>query len=101
MVALRRLTAEVAQGGRLRDGLAAEDRVSEVRGEGLLIGVSLSTEKAPEVVASAQERGWIVNATGPRTLRLAPPLILDEADARAFVTALPAILSAAGQPNQN
>lgn len=82
-------------GRRLRDGLAAEDRVSEVCGEGLLIGVSLSTEKAPEVVASAQERGWIVNATTPDRVRLAPPLVLTEADAEAFLAAWPDILDGA------
>ena len=82
-------------GRRLRDGLGAEDRVREVRGAGLLVGLSLTSDNAPDVVASAQERGWIVNATTPDRIRLAPPLVLTEADADAFVAAWPDILDGA------
>ncbi len=82
-------------GRRVREGLGAEDRVTEVRGEGLLIGVSLTSERAPDVVTSAQERGWIVNATTPDRVRLAPPLVLTDADADAFVAAWPDILDGA------
>ncbi len=82
-------------GRRLREGLGAEDRVREVRGAGLLVGLSLTSDNAPDVVASAQERGWIVNATTPDRIRLAPPLVLTEADADAFVAAWPDILDGA------
>ncbi|MFC6258886.1 hypothetical protein ACFP5Z_17715, partial [Kocuria oceani] len=44
---------------------------------------------------AAREAGFIVNATGPATLRLAPPLILTEEQARTFLEALPGILSTA------
>ncbi|WIK83138.1 acetylornithine transaminase [Micrococcus lylae] len=97
-------------GAALGDGLRAVDSVTEVRQYGLWLGVDLAADAvrplpdagpAPAVVRAALEGGWIVNATGPRTLRLAPPLILDEADARDFVAALPTILSAAGQPTEN
>ncbi len=82
-------------GRRLREGLGAEARVAEVRGEGLLIGISLTSDKAPDVVTAAQERGFIVNATTPDRVRLAPPLVLTDADADAFVAAWPAILDGA------
>lgn len=97
-------------GAVLAAGLSALDSVAEVRQYGLWLGVDLAEDAvhpvpdggpAPAVVRAALEGGWIVNATGPRTLRLAPPLILDEATARDFVDALPEILSAAGQPTEN
>ena len=42
--------------------------------------------------------GFILNATGPSTIRLAPPLVLTEADAQALIDAWPAILDASEVP---
>ncbi len=39
--------------------------------------------------------GFLVNAVGPDTLRLVPPLVLTERQADAFVAALPGALDAA------
>ncbi|KAJ1684312.1 hypothetical protein LUZ63_020605 [Rhynchospora breviuscula] len=83
-----------AVGARLRDGLD-HPHVAEVRGEGLLIGISLDAEVAPAAVAAAQDAGFIINATGPDRVRLAPPLVLTEADAESFLAAWPAILDVA------
>lgn len=83
-------------GQKLRDGLAADPRVTEVRGEGLLIGLDLSAERSADVVAAAQAAGFIVNAPTPHRIRLAPPLVLTEADAAAFLEAWPGILDQAG-----
>ncbi|GAB3194849.1 acetylornithine transaminase [Nocardioides hungaricus] len=83
-------------GQKLRDGLAADPRVTEVRGEGLLIGLDLSEERAAEVVAAAQRAGFIVNSATPRRIRLAPPLVLTADDANAFLAAWPGILDEAG-----
>ena len=82
-------------GERLRAGLAADPRVTQVRGEGLLIGIELSTACAAEVFTAALEAGFIVNNPTPTAIRLAPPLVLTEADADAFVAAWPAILDTA------
>ncbi|GAA1144211.1 acetylornithine transaminase [Nocardioides aquiterrae] len=82
-------------GQKLRDGLAADPRVTEVRGEGLLIGLDLSAESAADVVAAAQEAGFIVNSPTPSRIRLAPPLVLTEDDVNAFLAAWPGILDAA------
>jgi acetylornithine aminotransferase len=84
-----------ALGRRLRDGLV-EPRVTEVRGTGLLVGLTLAEPKAPDVVAAAQDAGFIINATTPERIRLVPPLVLTDADADAFVRAWPGILDAAG-----
>jgi acetylornithine/N-succinyldiaminopimelate aminotransferase len=82
-------------GHKLRDGLAADPRVAEVRGEGLLIGLDLTEERAAEVAAAALAAGFIVNNATPRRIRLAPPLVLTDDDAAAFLAAWPAILDRA------
>jgi acetylornithine aminotransferase len=79
-------------GQKLRDGLAADARVTEVRGEGLLIGLDLVTDASADVAAHALERGFIINNPTPGRIRLAPPLVLTEADADAFLAAWPGIL---------
>ncbi len=83
-------------GERLRDGLAGDARVTEVRGVGVLVGCTLAEGKAPAVVAAAQEAGWIINATGPDRVRLAPPLVVTDADVDGFLQAWPGLLDAAG-----
>jgi acetylornithine/N-succinyldiaminopimelate aminotransferase len=82
-------------GQKLRDGLAADPRVIEVRGEGLFIGLDLAADVSAEVAAAALEAGFIVNNPTPRRIRLAPPLVLSADDADAFLTAWPAILDEA------
>ncbi len=66
--------------------------VAGVRGEGLLIGIQLAGEFAPRAVAAALDAGFIVNAAAPNVIRLAPPLILTEAQVSEFTGALPKIL---------
>jgi acetylornithine aminotransferase len=83
-------------GQKLRDGLAADPRVTEVRGEGLLIGLDLAEAKSAEVFAAALAAGFIVNNPTPSRIRLAPPLVLSEPDAAALLEAWPAILDKAG-----
>jgi acetylornithine/N-succinyldiaminopimelate aminotransferase len=78
-------------GDLLREGVATDSRVTAVRGRGLLVGIDVDVD-APRVVASARSHGYIVNATGPGTVRLAPPLVLGEDEAERFLAAWPAIL---------
>ena len=82
-------------GEHLRAGLATIDGVTEVRGEGLLIGFDLDDDVAPAVVTAGLDAGFIVNSPGPRTIRLAPPLILTTEQADRFLAALPALLQTA------
>ncbi len=84
-----------ALGQRLRDGLAADPRVTEVRGEGLLIGLDLSADVSADVVAAAQSAGFILNNPTPSRIRLAPPLVLTADDVDAFLAAWPSILDEA------
>lgn len=90
------LARAVEVGERLRGALSEDARVTDVRGLGVLVGLTLAEAKAPAVVAAAQEAGWIINATGPDRVRLAPPLVVTDADVDAFVAAWPGLLDAAG-----
>jgi acetylornithine/N-succinyldiaminopimelate aminotransferase len=67
-------------GLRLAAGLQELPHVLEVRGRGLMLACEVDVP-APDVVRRAllQQR-LIVNATGPTTVRLLPPLIIEEAD---------------------
>jgi acetylornithine/N-succinyldiaminopimelate aminotransferase len=82
-------------GHKLRDGLAADPRVTEVRGEGLFVGLDLAADRSAELAAAALTAGFIVNNATPRRIRLAPPLVLTEDDAAAFLAAWPGILDSA------
>ena len=66
-----------------------------MRGEGLLVGISLDDELAAGVVQAAQDAGFILNMCTPDRVRLAPPLVLTEQDADEFLAAWPAILATA------
>jgi acetylornithine aminotransferase len=91
----RLLEHATALGRRLREGLAADPRVAEVTGAGLLIGIVLSEPRAAEVAAAALKAGYIVNNATPDRIRLAPPLVLTTDDAEAFLRAWPAVLEEA------
>ena len=69
--------------------------VGELRGRGLLIGIGLTEPVATHVVAEAMRGGLIVNAANDSTIRMAPPLIIDDADvdefAERFTRALDAV----------
>jgi acetylornithine aminotransferase len=79
-------------GQRLRDGLAGDPRVTEVRGRGLLVGLDLSEPRSARVVAAALAHGFIVNNPTPERVRLAPPLVIGHDDVDAFLAAWPGIL---------
>ena len=56
---------------------ALGDRITEIRGRGLMIGVQLAKPNARNVLLDAMERGLIVNAVGDSILRLLPPYIVN------------------------
>ncbi len=89
------LTSALSLGERIREGLASDSRVTETRGEGLLIGLELDGDYAPQVVAAARAAGFLVNAPTPTRIRLAPPLIISPEQVDALVAAWPAILDKA------
>ena len=54
----------------------------------------LTEPVAAAVADAALAAGFVINAPRPDVLRLAPPLIVADADLDAFVAALPALLDA-------
>ena len=85
-------------GDRLARGIEAlgSPLVSHVRGVGLWLGVVLTAPVAAAVEGAAREAGFLLNAPAPDVLRLAPPLVLTEAQVDAFLEALPGVLSQVG-----
>ena len=67
-------------GERLREALADLPGVTAVRGRGLMVAFDLDGVSGPDLVKRALlEQRLVVNATGPQTVRLLPPLIVGEA----------------------
>jgi acetylornithine aminotransferase len=66
--------------------LALVQGVTEVRGAGLLIGLTLEKQVAKSVVKKCQELGALINAPGDSTIRLAPALNVSMKQAEKFVT---------------
>jgi acetylornithine/N-succinyldiaminopimelate aminotransferase len=68
--------------------------VGDVSGAGLHIGIGLTRPVSAGVAAAARDAGFLVNNATPERIRLAPPLVLTEAQAGEFLAALPGILGA-------
>jgi predicted acetylornithine/succinylornithine family transaminase len=86
-----------AAGTRLADGLGALPGVVSVRGAGLLLAAQLETPVAQEAAAAALARGLLVNAVRPDALRVAPPLLVSDADIDTALGILRDVLSDALQ----
>ena len=65
----------------LREQLGGFPGVAEIRGQGLMIGIELDRPCA-ELVGQALEAGLLINVTMDNVIRLLPPLIMNEAEAR-------------------
>lgn len=90
------LTHVTELGALLRDGLLADARVTEVRGTGLMLGLTLSDDvDTAKVVDAAIAQGVILNVPRPGRVRLVPPLVLTVDDAERFLAAFAQALDAA------
>jgi acetylornithine/N-succinyldiaminopimelate aminotransferase len=68
-------------GERFRDGLTGLEQIEEVRGRGLMVGVTVSDGiDASDVAERALEAGLVINVPGPSMLRFLPPLVIDEGE---------------------
>jgi acetylornithine aminotransferase len=81
------------QGAYLMQELALIPGVAEVRGAGLLLGIELENLKSSDVVAALQKEGVLVNAANPTTIRLAPALIVTDAQIKKFITIFKKVMS--------
>jgi predicted acetylornithine/succinylornithine family transaminase len=71
--------------------------VQTVRGEGLLLAIDLTVDRAPDVVRLGIDEGVLLNATGPNTVRLAPALTVTEAEAEEALDKLGRALARLGE----
>jgi 4-aminobutyrate aminotransferase len=103
----------VTMGARLRTGMeslaARHDCIGEVRGVGLMVGVEFvkdrrTREPAPDVVGKlvqgAFHRGLLLLGAGKSTLRLAPPLVVDEYDVDTALGMIDEELAVAGRESR-
>ena len=81
-------------GARLMEGLAALDGVGEVRGSGLMVGVSLADGlDAGEVAARALDAGLVLNVPASGMLRFLPPLVIATEDVDSALAILRDVLA--------
>lgn len=81
------------QGVYLMQELAVIPGVSEVRGAGLLLGIELENLKAADIAKALQNEGVLVNAANATTIRLAPALIVTDAQLKKFVSIFKKVMS--------
>ena len=73
------------QGAHLIRELALIPGVKEVRGAGLLLGIELESLKASDVADAMRKAGVLVNAANATTIRIAPALIVSDAQITKFI----------------
>lgn len=81
-----------ATGAYLRAGLSAVGAsmgaITEVRGRGLMVGVTLTQPQAQQIAARLLERGMVVNAIGDSILRFLPPLVCSTSEIDTLLSVL-------------
>jgi acetylornithine aminotransferase len=83
---------EVIQGGLKRE-LAGVAGVKEIRGLGLMIGVELD-RPCGDIVKRALAAGLVTNVTADKVIRLLPPLVIKEDEAKKLVEILAPLVKA-------
>jgi len=73
------------QGADLIAAVALIPGVKEVRGAGLLLGIELENFSAVDVAKQLCDRGILVNAANATTIRIAPALIVTDAEISKFI----------------
>lgn len=76
---------------KLHDTLAGNNRVADIRGHGLMIGIELN-EPCPEFVGLALDAGLLLNVTADSVIRLLPALIMTDAQADELVERVVALI---------
>jgi len=81
------------QGDYLIQEIALIPGVKEVRGAGLLIGIELETLKASDIAIAMRDAGVLVNAANATTIRIAPALIVTDAQVNKFISIFKKVIS--------
>ena len=91
-----RLTANAtAMGQLIVDTLqidpGATQHITEIRGRGLMLGIELQRD-CGELVQRALDAGLLINVTAGNTIRLLPPLVINESEARELASGVAALI---------
>lgn len=70
---------------RLRIELADDPNVLAIRGQGLMIGIELKQPIRDLTLIAARDHGLLINVTRGKTIRLLPPLTIDEREVEMIV----------------
>lgn len=82
---------------RLRTELAENPNVLAIRGKGLMIGIELKQPIRDLTLIAARDHGLLINVTRGKTIRLLPPLTIDEREVEMIVRGVcRAVFSAQG-----
>lgn len=77
---------------KLNEIKAADSRIKEVRGRGLLIGIEIDEAVAKDIFSGLFEKKYLTSLCGGTTIRIAPPLNITKEDADGFIAALKSVL---------
>jgi acetylornithine/N-succinyldiaminopimelate aminotransferase len=78
---------------RLHERLAGLSAVTDIRGNGLMIGIELD-RPCGAVVTAGLNAGILINVTADKVVRLLPPLVMSDAEADELVDTLATVLKA-------
>ena len=70
---------------RLRAELADNPNVLAIRGQGLMIGIELKQPVRDLTLCAARDHGLLINVTRGKTIRLLPPLTIDDREVQMIV----------------
>jgi acetylornithine/N-succinyldiaminopimelate aminotransferase len=87
----------IESGAYLQDGLRAlaksSGEITDVRGAGLMVGITLARPVAAEIAAIALDRGLVLNNIGTNILRFLPPLVCGKPEIDTLLSTLSIILA--------
>jgi acetylornithine aminotransferase len=76
----------------LMDHLDDPSAVADLRGRGLMLGIEL-TRDCGELVKRGLEAGLLINVTAGRTVRLLPPLIINDQEIRSLAAGVAGLIN--------
>jgi acetylornithine/N-succinyldiaminopimelate aminotransferase len=74
------------------EALVGKGLASEARGRGLMLAIDLPRARGAELVEALLSAGYLANATGPRTVRFLPPLVISSEDLAALADTLEEVI---------
>lgn len=80
---------------RLQSQLKGSNRVKDIRGSGLMIGIELASPLV-DLVNQALKQGLLLNVTQGKVIRILPPLIISDEQAEQIVDTIVALIATEG-----